>query len=88
MKAIDVRVTGRVQGVSFRHWTKEEAERRGLVGWVRNSRDGSVLAHFEGPKDRLDEMKSALGQGPSAASVVEVIAVCAGTVGLEKFEVR
>jgi len=43
-----VQVTGRVQGVFFRGWTQEQAERLGVNGWVRNCPDGSVEAHLEG----------------------------------------
>jgi len=39
-----VRIRGKVQGVWYRAWTVEEATRRGLRGWVRNRRDGSVEA--------------------------------------------
>ena len=41
-RTMRVRVTGRVQGVWFRGWTKDEATRRGLRGWVDNEADGSV----------------------------------------------
>ena len=43
-----VRIRGKVQGVWYRAWTVEEARRRGLKGWVRNRRDGSVEAFFAG----------------------------------------
>ena len=48
--AVRRRVTahGRVQGVFFRDSTREEAQRRGVTGWVRNTHDGSVEAVFEG----------------------------------------
>ena len=47
-KRLHVIVRGRVQGVWYRGWTVREAERRGLRGWVRNRRDGSVEAVFAG----------------------------------------
>ncbi|HKI60293.1 MAG TPA: acylphosphatase, partial [Mariprofundaceae bacterium] len=42
MKAYRVRIEGRVQGVSFRYYTLQEANRLGIDGWVRNCEDGSV----------------------------------------------
>src|SRR4051812_7888462 len=42
-------IKGRVQGVYFRAWAQYQAELRGLEGWVRNRRDGSVEAVFAGP---------------------------------------
>jgi acylphosphatase len=46
--AVDVTVTGQVQGVSFRWYAVREATRLGVTGWVRNEPDGSVAGHFEG----------------------------------------
>ena len=43
-KAVQVRITGIVQGVGFRDWTRHEAMGLGLTGWVRNEADGSVAA--------------------------------------------
>ncbi len=43
-----VTVYGRVQGVSFRYYTRREATNRGLTGWVRNEMDGSVKVVAEG----------------------------------------
>ena len=67
-----VRVTGRVQGVWFRGWTKQEADRLGLCGWVRNEPDGSVMAFIAGPAPTVDEMLALLWQGPPAAQVSHV----------------
>ncbi|MGH7004144.1 MAG: acylphosphatase [Alphaproteobacteria bacterium] len=70
--AVIVRVEGRVQGVWYRGWTVEEAERRGLRGWVRNRTDGSVEALFIGHEAVLAEMVAACRRGPSAARVTAV----------------
>ena len=48
MLAVRVRVTGRVQGVGFRAFTRQEAVTAGLAGWVRNLPDGSVEAFLQG----------------------------------------
>ncbi len=71
-----VRITGRVQGVSYRAWTEERATRLGLDGWVRNTRDGAVEALFQGDGELVDEMIAACGDGPRAALVdsVEILA--------------
>ena len=71
-KAERVRVYGRVQGVWYRGWTVDQATRRGLAGWVRNRRDGSVEALFVGPADEVDDMIEACRGGPPAARVDEL----------------
>jgi acylphosphatase len=73
--AMIVSVTGRVQGVSFRAWTKSAAEARGLSGWVRNEADGSVSALIEGPYEGVAAMIEALGRGPRLARVDRVTAI-------------
>ena len=53
---VHVFITGRVQGVYFRDFTKREAEKLHINGWVRNLNDGRVEAVFEGPKENLSKM--------------------------------
>ena len=65
-------ITGRVQGVSFRAWTRDRAEELGLSGWVRNRSDGSVETLVSGPKDAVDTLIAALHEGPPAAEVENV----------------
>jgi acylphosphatase len=64
-----VTIRGRVQGVGYRAWVEHEAVQRGLDGWVRNRRDGSVEALFAGPEDAVSEMIARCRRGPSAAHV-------------------
>jgi acylphosphatase len=71
--AVLARVTGRVQGVGFRWFTRGEAQRFGLTGWVRNLPDGSVEVHLEGPERVVDEMIAWLGHGPPAALVEDLV---------------
>ncbi len=66
------RVTGRVQGVGFRWWTRRTAERLALAGSVRNCPDGSVEVKAAGPPGALEELARALESGPSAARVRDV----------------
>jgi acylphosphatase len=65
-------VRGRVQGVAYRVSTWAEANRLGLVGWVRNLPDRCVEVYAVGPETPLRELHRWLGQGPSDARVESV----------------
>ena len=62
-------VEGQVQGVGFRWFVKGRATRLGLDGTVRNLPDASVEVLAAGPDEKLDELETALRQGPPAADV-------------------
>lgn len=70
--AVEARIIGRVQGVWFRAWTRDEARQLGLGGWVRNEPDGSVRALFVGPRDRVEAMLARCRLGPPMARVDQV----------------
>lgn len=72
MKTVRLLISGTVQGVWYRGWTRREAIQRGLNGWVRNRADGRVEALLSGPADRVDEMISACRTGPPAAAVTGI----------------
>ena len=65
-------VSGRVQGVFFRSETEDEANRRNVGGWVRNTSDGRVEAVFEGEKGDVEKMIDFCRRGPSGARVTKV----------------
>jgi acylphosphatase len=65
-------VEGRVQGVSYRYFVTEQAQRLGLSGWVRNRYNGDVEVLAEGPHYDLEKLLLALHQGPSMAMVTNV----------------
>lgn len=71
-KRVHVRISGRVQGVAFRHFTWSHATRLGLQGWVRNLPDGSVEVLAEGEEESLAALLQLLRRGPPAARVREV----------------
>jgi acylphosphatase len=64
-----VTIRGRVQGVGYRAWVEHQAMARGLEGWVRNCRDGSVEALFAGPADVVSDMVVLCRRGPSSARI-------------------
>lgn len=69
---VRVLVSGKVQGVWFRESTREEAERLGVGGWVRNLPDGRVEAVFTGPPPAVDRLVAWCHRGPPAAQVASV----------------
>ncbi len=69
---VRVRIEGKVQGVWYRGWTVDEATKRGIDGWVRNRRDGSVEAVFAGPAGEITTMLIACHEGPLGAEVERV----------------
>jgi acylphosphatase len=87
-KAVTVKVTGRVQGVSFRWYAVKEAERLGVTGWVRNEPDESVAAHLEGDDDAVAAMVAWCRHGPSYASVRDVAVTEVRPTGTTGFGVR
>ena len=72
MKAVQLRIHGRVQGVCFRMETQQCAIGLGLTGWVKNCPDGSVEALAEGPRAALKQLVSWCQDGPPMARVESV----------------
>lgn len=70
--AIRATVRGRVQAVGFRDATVRRAHELGVLGWVRNAEDGSVLVHAEGQADAVEAIAAFLREGPRGAQVSEV----------------
>jgi acylphosphatase len=72
MKRMRVFISGRVQGVFFRAYTRETAMTLNLTGWVRNLYDGSVEALFEGDDTNVQSMLEWCKKGPPHAVVKHV----------------
>ncbi len=68
-----VRITGRVQGVNFRYFTRRTAREHNLTGWVRNLPNGDVEAVFEGRESEIRKVLDWCRSGPSAARVDEIL---------------
>jgi acylphosphatase len=67
--SIRLLISGRVQGVAFRYFTRGEAQRLGLVGWVKNLPDGGVEVRATGSAGALERFRQQLRQGPPGARV-------------------
>ena len=72
MRTIDIRVTGRVQGVSYRAFARDTALQLGVTGYVRNAADGSVAARATADEPTLAKFVEALRRGPILAGVDDV----------------
>jgi DNA ligase D-like protein (predicted 3'-phosphoesterase) len=81
-------VRGEVQGVGYRDATLRRAHRLGVMGWVRNGEDGSVLVHAEGPGQAVDDLMAFLREGPPGARVKEVVVESVKVEGHEQFALR
>jgi acylphosphatase len=88
VRAVRLRVSGRVQGVGYRAWAVREAARLGLRGWVRNRADGSVEALVIGDAEAVAAMIEACWQGPRAAAVAGVAVEVAEDDGSLDFAAR
>ena len=83
-----VTVTGRVQGVFFRAWTREQADALGVAGWVRNTPDGHVEAHVEGDDAAVEQMIDRMRGGPPSAKVEDLRTWDVEPCDFDGFEVR
>lgn len=86
--AVRAVVHGDVQAVGYRDATVRQARRLGVMGWVRNQEDGSVLVHAEGPERAVEELIEFLREGPPAAQVAEVTVEQVKVEGHEQFAIR
>ncbi|HEY2716643.1 MAG TPA: DNA polymerase ligase N-terminal domain-containing protein [Solirubrobacterales bacterium] len=86
--AIRARVRGAVQGVGFRETARRRAEGLGVLGWVRNEDDGTVLVHAEGSRAAVDSLLEFLGKGPRGAAVDGMEVEEVKPEGHEQFGIR
>jgi acylphosphatase len=71
-RSVRLIIEGRVQGVGFRAFVADEAELRGLSGWVRNRRNGCVETLVSGDRDVVEDMIGACRRGPPGGRVDRV----------------
>ncbi len=75
VKALKIKITGKVQGVFFRNASREKAWVWNLSGWAKNDADGGVSIWVEGQEDNLQKFLKWCYNGPEGAKVDEVKAV-------------
>ena len=86
-KCVDVRITGRVQGVWFRKYTKEAADRIGLTGTVQNEDTDAVHCIAQGTEDQIEEFLQFCKNGSPLSKVERVIVKNHPIMGFEGFEI-
>lgn len=88
MEARKIIVRGKVQGVFYRAFVREQALALGLSGWVMNLPDGAVCLVAEGPMDKLDALQDYCRRGPARARVEDLETEGVSFEGLKGFEIR
>lgn len=83
-----IHIRGKVQGVFFRVLAKEQAEKLGLTGFIRNEEDGSVHTEVEGDSQALEEFAAWCKEGPTGARVKVVDIRGEATMGFRSFEIQ
>ena len=71
--AVHIAIKGKVQGVSFRYFTLQQARELEITGWVQNKPNGNVEAFAHGDKTNLELFIEKLKQGSSLSRVDDVI---------------
>ncbi|XP_058256467.1 acylphosphatase-2 [Hemibagrus wyckioides] len=69
--SVDFEIFGNVQGVCFRMYTEDQAKKLGVNGWVKNTRQGTVIGQVQGPPDKVTEMKHWLRNIGSPSSRID-----------------
>lgn len=87
-KAVNLKITGRVQNVGFRYHTVKQAEKHNIKGYVKNEPDGSVFIEAEGAEEDIDHFILWCNEGPRWARVDRVQVQDSQPLGYEDFKVR
>jgi acylphosphatase len=88
MEHLNIKITGKVQGVYYRASAKQKADELGVKGFVRNQPDGSVYIEAEATPELLKKFLAWCHQGPERAQVINVETTSAALQNFEAFEMR
>nr|WP_068888275.1 acylphosphatase [Pedobacter panaciterrae] len=86
-KHIDIRITGKVQGVSFRATTKAVADQMGIRGIIRNEKDGTLYMEAEGDDTLLEVFVEWCNEGPDRAKIENVEVIPGDVKNYQNFEI-
>ena len=88
MKAIQITVRGKVQGVGFRYYTKQKADECHIKGFVQNKTNGSVYIEAEGEVVDVNTFADWCQRGPEWSRVIDCRKSEMPLTGFKKFEIR
>ena len=88
MISVHVRVSGRVQGVCYRAFTRDKAKELAVKGWVRNVPGGGVEAVLEGERKNVGELLKLMKTGPAGAMILGMELSELEVKGYEDFEIK
>ena len=72
MKQARILIEGRLQRMNFRLQTQQQAQKLGLVGFVRNLSDGRIEIEVQGEEDKIDEMLAWCQQEPHSSQIKSI----------------
>ena len=67
-----ITVSGKVQGVGFRYFVRQEARALGITGWVMNLKDGTVTMEAQSSPQILEQLIEKLKKGNGFSKVVQL----------------
>lgn len=70
---IRILIEGRLQGMNFRYHTQQQAEKLGLVGFVRNLSDGRIEIDAQGEEDKIEQMLAWCQEGPQNTQIKSIL---------------
>ena len=87
-KQIHLYITGKVTGVFFRAFAKQQASKFRLVGWVKNTKEGALEIVVYGEEKNLDAFVAVSRRGPMGANVLNLHIKEEAVEEFEYFDVR
>lgn len=71
-KSLRLFITGSVQGIFFRQFIKEHADKNSVKGYIRNLEDGRIEIFLEGDSENVEAMSSICKRGPQHAHIRKI----------------
>ena len=87
MKTVRLKISGMVQGVFFRKYIQEQAEKLSIKGHVRNMESGEVEVVAEGSPENIETMIACCKKGAPHSNVKAVDIQEINHIGFDEFKI-